>query len=119
MDGIAAQRVLGIIETFRSVDRLSTGSIAMFVTVAMDPGKSASEYAERTGIMAPVAYRVLAELGEITRRQDREVGLGLIQDQTHPEDGRGKLYRLTPRGEILWKKVLQIAGTEDTSQEGA
>jgi DNA-binding MarR family transcriptional regulator len=120
MHDAAADRVVKIIETFRSVDHLmGTGSIMVFVAVAREPGLTADDYTKRTGSIRPVIYRLLAELGGSTRRADQEIGRGLVDVIPHPEDKRQNLYRLTPRGEILWRKVLQAASLEEASQEGA
>ena len=75
-----------------------------FITVALDEGKSMSEYGQKTGLPQSTISRHLLDLGE--RNRKKEPGLNLVVSQRDPEDFRRWTYRLTPKGRDLIQRLL-------------
>lgn len=80
--------------------------VATFLLVALDEGKSKTEYMRRAGVERSTMSRHLLDLGEHTRRKDGE-GLGLVTSRLHPESLREHQVYLTTRGRSLLHKMLR------------
>ena len=75
-------------------------------TVAANEGLSMREYAHLTDNHQSSMSRHLLDMGEINRFH--APGLGLIEQWTDPMDRRRNIYRLTPKGIQLVRKVEEL-----------
>jgi DNA-binding MarR family transcriptional regulator len=65
------------------------------------------------GTFEPLSINDLARAsnlnkGQASRAAQSLVDLGLARKQEHPEDGRGVVLTLTPKGRRRWKTTMQI-----------
>ncbi len=106
-DGQAAlHRCLALIESFRAIRRIMPLQHAYtFVLVALDEGRSVSEYAELAGTSQAVMTRILFALGSGSR--PRQAGSGLVQQMIDPQDGRRTQTFLTVKGEALVREIAR------------
>lgn len=97
------------IELFRELDsRMPSSYIDAFLSVALEPGKGPTGYAQMMNTIQPVASRVLLEVGPKARQ--KEEPLGLVDRQTNPENWREQEYFLTPKGRKLMRDILKLMG---------
>jgi DNA-binding MarR family transcriptional regulator len=80
--------------------------IQSFLLVAMDEGKSVSEYAHTAGVSKSVMSRHLLDIGE--RNRHMEKGLGLVQSRPNPMELRKHEYFLTPKGHALLDQLVRL-----------
>lgn len=107
-DSKAVKNVLAWMDAFREVrPTMPLQHAYTFLMVAMDEGRSVSEYAERAGTAQTVMTRHLLDIGEQTRT--REPGLGLVVRKTDPMDMRKHQVFLTVKGRALLHKIMRAA----------
>lgn len=85
--------------------KMSAQTILAFLHVAVDEGKSLSDYVAASRLPQSTISRQLNDLGRLNR--DREEGLMLVDDRFAPESLKEKQKFLTPKGKELVKRVLK------------
>jgi DNA-binding MarR family transcriptional regulator len=78
-----------------------------FIAVALDEGKSMSEYALKLGLPQSTVSRHLLDLGP--RNRKKGPGLELLRPERDPEDFRRWTQHLTPKGRELIRRVIDGA----------
>jgi DNA-binding MarR family transcriptional regulator len=101
-------RLLEIIGAFREIDHrhrgITTEAIAAFLLVARNPGIGLSKIAETLGVAESTATRNVFLLSRF--REPGLHGLDLVVSDINPENRREKVVHLTPKGEILARKLI-------------
>lgn len=95
-----------VIDTMRATaPGLSLTGLQLFFAVALEPGKTAGDYAQVTGTISPITYRLLLELGPNARTG---AGHGLMEQNTDEEDRRLRRWTLTDKGQELFDRMVRI-----------
>jgi DNA-binding MarR family transcriptional regulator len=98
-------------EAFRAIRRLMPLQHAYaFLLVALEEGRSVSEYAKRVGVTQAVMTRILFALS--SRAHRRQPGCGLVQQVIDPQDGRRTQTFLTFRGNALVHEMVRLIRTD-------
>jgi len=94
LQSLIAAKQVEVVERFG----LRGGEFALLATLTRLIGEDVSQrrLAEELGLSA----------GTISLRVDRLVGRGLVERQADPEDGRGALIEITPRGRELFEACV-------------
>lgn len=93
--------------TIRGINPTMTFQVGhTLILVAQNPGASVSELAKTSGFPVPTMSRNLMDLGK--RNRNREPGLGLVMTTVDELELRKKQVRLTPKGELLIKQLIDI-----------
>jgi DNA-binding MarR family transcriptional regulator len=93
-------------EAFSAIRRIMPLQHAYaFLFVALDEGRSVSQYAKYTGTTQPVMTRILFALS--SRGRGRMPGCGLVRQVVDPQDGRSTQTFLTIRGKALVGEIVQ------------
>lgn len=82
-------------------------SFQVFLTVALEQGINASELNRRLGSSSSALSRHLKVLSA-WRWNDKSPGLDLITILEDPNDARGRIAVLTPKGRLLACKLVRI-----------
>lgn len=94
-------------QAFRTIRRtLPLQHAYAFLFVALEEGRSVSEYAKRAGTTQAVMTRILFALS--SRSRGREPGYGLVQQAIDPQDARRTQTFLTVRGNALVREIVQL-----------
>ena len=94
-------------EAFRAIRRIMPLQHAYtFLFVALEEGRSVSEYAERAGTTQAVMTRILFALS--SRSRGREPGYGLVQQVIDSRDARRTQSFLTVRGKALVHEIVRL-----------
>jgi DNA-binding MarR family transcriptional regulator len=94
-------------EAFRAIRRLMPLQHAYaFLLVALEEGRSVSEYAKRVGVTQAVMTRILFSLGSSS--QGRAPGYGLVQQTIDPEDSRRTQTFLTMKGKKFKHEIARL-----------
>lgn len=80
--------------------------VQTFIAVALDEGKSLTEYAQDIGAQKGTASRHLLDLGDRNRKM--EPGYNLVDRAQHPTNLRTNVYTLTAKGKLLAKQIAEI-----------
>lgn len=108
---IALHKCLLFIEAFRAIHRIMPLQHAyVFLFVALEEGRSVSEYAKRAGITQAVMTRILFALG--SRHRGRRSAFGLVQQSIDPEDLRKHQTFLTANGKALRRVLVRLIRSE-------
>ena len=108
---LALSKCLLFMEAFRDVRRLMPLQHAYaFLLVALEEGRSVSEYAKRASVTQAVMTRILFALG--SRSQGRERGYGLVQQGTDTEDARKHQTFLTAKGKALKGQIARLVRSD-------
>jgi DNA-binding MarR family transcriptional regulator len=103
-------------EAFRAVRRLMPLQHAYaFLLVALEEGRSVSEYAKRAGVTQAVMTRILFALS--SHNQGRGPGYDLVQQAADPEDARRHQTFLTVKGRALRNRASDALGSR--SRDGS
>lgn len=98
-----------MVETLRAVaPGMPLSYLHALLWVAMKPGLGPTEYAKLMGSSQPVASRVLLEVG--CKARERQEPLQLVSRNYSAHSLRQTECRLTPKGEALMRKVVDIVG---------
>jgi DNA-binding MarR family transcriptional regulator len=98
-------------DAFRAIRRLMPLQHAYaFLFVALEEGRSVSEYAKRAGTTQAVMTRILFALSSHSR--GREPGYGLVQQVIDPQDGRRTQTFLTVRGKALVHEIGRLTRSD-------
>lgn len=87
-----------------------------FLQVAVDEGKSVTEYAKNAGVSTTVMTRHMLDIGDRNRAQDD--GFGLITADRDPNDLRRHHARVTPIGKALVRRVMNALNTIRSKGDG-
>lgn len=101
------ETALKVIETIRRVDSempLQQAHCLLLIAGAKE-GTSLTDLAKKAGIGLATASRYVAALGKINRK--KEEGLKLIEAYEDPMERRKKIIRLTPKGKVALKSILE------------
>ena len=102
-------------EAFRAIRRTMPLQHAYtFLFVALEEGRSVSEYAKRAGTTQAVMTRILFALCSGSR--GRRSGSGLVQQVTDPQDGRRTQTFLTARGNTLAHGIVRLIRSDRQRQ---
>lgn len=94
-----------LLEAIREVDaEMPTQTAHSFLCVALQPGLTMQELADRTGLSQSSASRNVQALGEW--HWNRKPGYRLVEAVPDPNDTRRKIMYLTPRGRDIAAKVV-------------
>jgi len=90
-------------------DQVSHQAYLETVGLSMSDGRCLAT----VGSFEPLSVNQLAERSNLNKSQASRasqylVDQGLLEKQGHPEDGRGVLLSLTPRGRTLWLKAMKL-----------
>ena len=77
-----------------------------FLLVALEEGRSVSEYAKRVGLTQAVMTRILFSLGSSS--QGRAPGYGLVQQTIDPNDSRRTQTFLSAKGKVLMHEMGRL-----------
>jgi len=89
----------------------------LLLAVAREPGLSAGEYAEKTGMPKSSINRYLREMrGGQTGRERPKVGIGLVDAKAVPTDWRKHEIYLTRKGKLLVDQLCAL-GRKAVSEE--
>jgi DNA-binding MarR family transcriptional regulator len=103
-------RCLLLIEAFRAIRRtMPLQHVYAFLLIALEQGRSVSEYAKRAGTTQAVMTRILFALSSRGRR--RQPGYRLVQQMVDPQDARRTQAFLTVRGNALVHEMVQLIRT--------
>jgi DNA-binding MarR family transcriptional regulator len=80
--------------------------VQTFLVVAQHEGKSLREIQERLDASMSTVSRHLLDLGERNRKM--EPGYGLVDRRPNPVNLRENTYKLTPKGSLLIRQLVQI-----------
>ena len=81
-----------------------TQLLQAFIKVALQEGKTLSEYAEELQSNLSTASRHFLDLGELDRNGNP--GFNVVDRREDPVNRREKRYTLTPKGKILARNIL-------------
>jgi DNA-binding MarR family transcriptional regulator len=87
-------------------DTMPLQYLTTFLLVAIEPGLSVNEYAERAQVSKSVMSRHLLDIGPRARNQS--VGFGLVTGRPKPMNLREHEYFLTPKGRALFERLFRI-----------
>jgi len=87
-------------------ETIPTQVLQTFLVVAMNEGKPVSTIADLIGASPTTASRHCSDLG--ARLRDKSPGYGLIERVEDPVDMRVVTYRLTQRGRLFLKQLMEI-----------
>jgi DNA-binding MarR family transcriptional regulator len=94
-------------EAFRAIRRTMPLQHAYaFLFVALEEGRSVSEYAKRAGTTQAVMTRILFALS--SRNRGRKPRYGLVHQVIDPQDGRRTQTFLTVRGQALAREIVRL-----------
>ena len=96
--------LIGAFQVIRRVMRLQHAYT--FIFVALEEGRSVSEYAKRAGTTQAVMTHILFTLS--SRRRGRESRYSLVQQVIDPQNGRRTQTFLTVRGKALVHEIGQL-----------
>jgi DNA-binding MarR family transcriptional regulator len=106
-DQAVLHKCLLLMEAFRAIRRLMPLQHAYaFLLVALEEGRSVSEYAQRAGTTQAVMTRILFALG--SRSRGRDAGYGLVQQVIDPQDARITQTFLTVSGRALVHQIVRL-----------
>lgn len=111
---VALSRALSLLQTLNR--NLSIEQAQVFLMVALDEGRSHSEYAEMCGLAQPTISRIFTDMSHYRRTRrgaeegkfTREEGYGLLEQRANPMEMRQKLVYLTHKGRILANRLARI-----------
>jgi len=104
-DREALQRVFRSLKVFKLLnDRMPLQYVLSFMAVAIDEGKSVSEYAKVLGVNNTTMSRHLLDIGPFNR--NHEEGYGLIDYRADPLERRRHQYFLTSKGKQYVDMIL-------------
>jgi DNA-binding MarR family transcriptional regulator len=104
----ALRNASAMLEAFHKVHSLMSFKMAQtFIMVALDEGKSMTEYSQKAGLPQSTISRHLLDLGE--RNRKKEPGLNLVVSRRDPQDYRRWTYSLAPKGSDLIQRLLDGA----------
>ena len=87
---------------------ITVGLAITFLTVALNEGRSAREYAQLLDLPTSTMSRHLLDLGDINRK--REPGLMLVEQKPNIMDRRSNIYTLTRKGTRLIAALIKTDG---------
>lgn len=100
----AAGRLLGALEPFRALrPTMPLQYVTTFLLVALNEGKSVTEYAEMAGVSKSVMSRHILDIGE--RDRYMEEGFGLITYRPNPMELRRHEVFLTDKGRAVLHQI--------------
>lgn len=104
----AVTKVDRLLGEFRSsIDpNIPAQMLQTFMAVAMNEGKSLTEYAELVSANLSTASRHMLELGDRNRRL--EAGYGLVVRTPDPMNLRQNAYTLSRKGKLLLANIVKI-----------
>ena len=112
---LALRKCLLVMDAFRAIRRVMPLQEAYaFLFVALEEGRSVSEYATRAGVTQAVMTRILFALSSRGRR--RKPGYGLVQQAIDTEDPRRHQTFLTAKGKALMREIVRLVHSD---QQGA
>lgn len=104
-DRKALQRVLRSLKVFKVLnERMPMNYVLSFMVVAVDEGKSVTEYAQMLGVNNTTMSRHLLDIGPFNR--NHEEGYGLIEYRPDPLERRRHQYYLTHKGKQFVEMIL-------------
>ena len=83
--------------------------VIAYLLVAMDEGKSVTDYADIAEVPLTVMTRHLLDIGD--RNRARENGFGLVTQDRDAHDLRRRRARGTPQGKALMHEIKQALKT--------
>src|SRR5262245_1857877 len=84
--------------------------VTSFLAVALDEGRTVTEYADKLKTSKSVMSRHLLDIGP--RARDMEPGLDLVEFKPRLTNLREHEYRLTPTGHALACKLIRVLQEE-------
>lgn len=97
--------VNGALKVFHDLrNTMPVGTVIMFLTVALNEGRSQDELCDISGIKRSTASRYLLDLSDKSRAGD---GYGLVRREVDPQELRRNMYSLTPKGRSLINELVQ------------
>lgn len=106
-DHAVLHQCLLLMDAFRAIRRVMPLQHAYtFLFVALEEGRSVSEYAKCAGTTQAVMTRILFALS--SRSRGREPGYSLVQQVIDPQDGRRTQTFLTVRGKALVHEIGRL-----------
>ncbi len=112
---LALRKCLLFMEAFRAIRRLMPLQHAYaFLLVALEEGRSVSEYAKRVGVTQAVMTRILFSLSSSS--QGRAPGYGLVRQTEDSEDARKHQTFLTAKGKALKREIVRLVHSNRTKQ---
>lgn len=98
------------LEPFRDIrTTMPLQYVYTFLQIAVDEGKTATEYAKNAGVSVTVMTRHMLDIGDRNRAQ--EEGFGLITHDRDPNDLRRHHARVTPIGKALIRRIMNALNT--------
>ena len=108
---LALRKCLLVMDAFRAIRRVMPLQEAYaFLFVALEEGRSVSEYATRAGVTQAVMTRILFALSSRGRR--RKPGYGLVQQAIDTEDPRRHQTFLTAKGKALMREIVRVVRSD-------
>ena len=102
----AIKAVLNALAPFRAIrSTMPLQYVTAFLLVAMDEGKTVSEYAKQAGVSLSVMSRHLLDIGE--RNRYMEDGFGLVMAKPSPNSLREKEVYLTTKGRAVVHQITR------------
>lgn len=103
----AAKLTLSALEVFRELrDTMPMQYVTTFLLVALNEGKSVTEYATMAGVSKSVMSRHILDIGE--RDRYMEEGFGLVTYRPHPMELRRHEVLLTDKGRALLHRLARV-----------
>ena len=111
---------LAVLELFRGMTTdLWINNVLTFLYVCENEGASVSEIAQVARLLEATASRSIRSFAEPDAPGAMKPALGLVELREDPDDGRGRLVYLTPKGRAvaeridgLLRKAVTIASTD-------
>lgn len=105
-----ARSLMLALEPFREIrPTMPLQYVYTFLQVACDEGCGVMEYAKAAGVSPTVMTRHLLDIGD--RNRNREEGFGLVTQERDRNDLRRHHARVTPRGKVLMRRLINALKT--------
>lgn len=103
------RRLVSFVEEFRKIDpEMQAQQILLFLHVAGKSGISMKELASLTGLAPSSVSRNVAALSNLHRKG--HPGHDLMVAYEDPDDRRNKLVKLTYKGQLVYRNLVETLG---------
>jgi DNA-binding MarR family transcriptional regulator len=112
----AVKQIANALEPFRALRAtMPLQYVYTFLLIAMDEGKSVSEYAAMAGISKSVMSRHILDIGNRDRYMGE--GFGLVETRPHPFELRKYEVFLSNKGRALLHRMTRTLGVVNDTTE--
>lgn len=116
MDKQTLAKGLRFVEEFRKIDpEMQLQTVATFMSVAVQPGITMKELADRLGISQASCSRNVAALSKWHRMS--RPGHDLVEAVEDPAERRRKIVHLTPKGKRIAQTIWEILDREKKASD--